>query len=193
MLTHILHLLLAGQAAATPTPALGAQQLFDRASQSAADGKCAEALKDFAALERRTNSKPNRLLGAAIDVRKGGCLIRSERVEEGEAALRRGLPVLAAQPKEFAADLRDGHILLGQARVRQLDYAGAAEEYRHALDGATGTFRIRPLMGLASVLASIMTARPFDTQAKRGPSRLPIPPCRNSPRQRSRRCTPACS
>jgi tetratricopeptide (TPR) repeat protein len=153
MFANILHLLLAGQAAATPAPKLGLQQLFDRGSQLASEGKCAEALQDFAAVENRTRSKPNRLLTAALDVRKGGCLVTLGREEEGETALRRGLPVLAEQAAEFARDLRDGHLLLGGVRLRRFDYAGAAQEYRQALDRSTASDRLRPLVALANVLA----------------------------------------
>ncbi|MCC2975563.1 energy transducer TonB [Sphingomonas sp. PL-96] len=153
MLATILHLLVAGQAAATPAAAPSLQQLFDRASQSAADGKCAEALQDFAAVEARVRSKPNPLLTGAIDVRKGSCLVNLRREEEGEAALRRGLPVLAGRGKEFTRDVRDGQAALGGVLMRRFDYAGAAAAYREALDRSEGSDRILPLMSLAQVLA----------------------------------------
>ncbi|MFV0622422.1 energy transducer TonB [Sphingomonas sp. ac-8] len=152
MFATILHLLAAGQAAAAPAPAQSSQQLFDQASRAAAEGKCADAIRDFGTLEARPRSKPNPLLSAAIDVRKGGCLIAQGHDDEGETAIRRGLPALLAAGDEFAVDMRDGYLALGGIRGRRFDYAGAAVEYRHALEKAQGLARVRPLMGLAQVL-----------------------------------------
>lgn len=152
MFATILHLLAAGQAAAAPAPAQTSQQLFDQASRAAAEGKCGDALRDFAAIEARRKAKSNPLLTAAIDVRKGQCLIALAREEEGEAAVRRGLPALVSSGAEFAVDVRDGHMALGGILTRRFDYAGAAAEYRHALEVSQGIARIRPLMGLTQIL-----------------------------------------
>ncbi|MBB3910203.1 energy transducer TonB [Sphingomonas desiccabilis] len=153
MLATILHVLAAGQAAAAPAPATNLQQLFDRANESAANGKCEDAVRDYASIEARPQGRKNALLTGAIDVRKGACLISLGRVEEGEAALRRGLPVLTAQGVEFTKDVRDGQMALGGVLMRRFDYAGAATAYREALQRSQGADRIKPLMQLGQTLS----------------------------------------
>lgn len=153
MFATILHLLAAGQAAATPAPATSLQQLFDRANQSAANGKCEDAIRDYSLIESRPQTRKNALLAGAIDVRKGACLVALARGEEGEAALRRGLPVLTAQGAEFTKDVRDGQLALGGVLMRHFDYTGAAAAHREALERSEGADRIKPLMSLAQILS----------------------------------------
>lgn len=151
----ILAILLAGQSAAPqaqPTrPTL--QQLFDRATLAAAQGKCEEAMRIFAELEANPKLMRNEMVRAAIDVRKGTCLVNMDRPEEGEAAVRRGLPTFAAKGADVAEDVRQAHLTLGRVAARRFDYANAAAEFKLALEGATGRARLQPLMELSQVLA----------------------------------------
>lgn len=147
--------ILLAQAAPAVAPAVppGAslQQRFDAANTAAADGRCAEALPLYAALEAEPKLARNAVAMAAIAVRKGGCQTRMAQVEDGEASIRRGLPVLEKRGTEFAVDVREARLRLGDAAQARFDYAGAAEDYRAALALATGIFRIRPLMALSRV------------------------------------------
>lgn len=151
----VLALLIAGQSAAQQTqpaaPTL--QQSFDQATIAAGEGKCAEAIRIFAGIEANPKAMRNEKVRAAIDVRKGSCLIDMGRLEEGEAAVRRGLPVLMAGGESFAAEVRQSHLALGRLSALRFDYSTAALEYKQALDGSTGTNRLRPLIALAQTLA----------------------------------------
>ncbi|WP_010545290.1 hypothetical protein [Sphingomonas elodea] len=155
MSSLILALLLAG--AADPqqqagVPALTLQQLFDKATKAAADGECAEAVATFAQIEKNPKAMASATVRAAIDVRKGYCLITLEQVEEGEAAIRRGLPVLAAKGGSFEEEVLQAHLALGKIAVLRFDYTTAAAEFRIALDSSTGDRRIKPLLALSQVL-----------------------------------------
>ncbi|WP_333573918.1 energy transducer TonB [Sphingomonas sp.] len=148
----ILALLLAGaqqaapqQAADTPTP----QQLFDQATKAAADGQCEAAVQAFEQIEKNAKVMADPIVRAAVDVRKGYCLAQLERSEEGQAAIRRGLPVLAAKGSGFAEEVRQAHLALGKFATLDFDYSAAIAEYSLALEGTTGSDRIRPLMALS--------------------------------------------
>lgn len=151
---YLLALLATGQAGGTPPAgATSLQQQFDAASDAAASpGRCEEAIAAFEAIERSGAAKRNALVAAAIDVRKGRCLVTVGRDAEGEAAIRRGLPQLQARGASFASDVRDAMIMLGQAAVRRWDYDGAVAEYQRALDGSVGPQRILPLLLSAQAL-----------------------------------------
>lgn len=150
----ILALLLAGQAAAQQAPAAqSVQQAFDGATKAGEEGRCEEAVRLFEGLENRPKLMNNPMVRAAIDVRKGSCLIELGRLEDGAAAVRRGLPALAAKGEGFREEVMQAHLALGRLGVQRFDYATAAAEYKLALDGATGTQRLRPLLRLAQVLS----------------------------------------
>jgi hypothetical protein len=155
MTSLILALLLAGgQQAAPPQPASAAptlQQLFDQATKAGAEGQCADAVRIFQQIETNAKAMANPTVRAAVDVRKGYCLAQLERIEEGEAAIRRGLPVLAAKGAGFAEEVRQAHLALGQVAMLRFDYGGAAAEYRLVLDASAGVDRIKPLMALSQV------------------------------------------
>ncbi len=151
----ILALLLAGQTA-TPQAAPAKpsfQQSFDLATSAALEGRCAEAVRLFESIETAPRIARNAMVRAAIDVRKGGCLVELGRLEEGEAAVRRGLPALAGKGEDFAMEVRQAHLALGRLSAQRFDYAAAAAEYRQALEGAAGKERLRPLLALSQVLA----------------------------------------
>ncbi len=151
---YLLALLAAGQAAGTPPAAKpGLQQQFDAASEAAATpGKCGEAVMMFEAIERSGAAKRSALVAAAVDVRKGRCLVVIGRDAEGEAAIRRGLPQLTARGADFSGDVRDATIMLGQAAARRFDYDAAITNYQAALDHVTGWPRVLPLTLMAQTL-----------------------------------------
>ncbi|VVS98734.1 conserved exported hypothetical protein [Sphingomonas sp. EC-HK361] len=151
MVAILLVMLAAGQAA--PAPATGApmtlQQRFDAASAAAEAGNCSDAVKQFEAIETTGAARRSPLVGAAIAVRKGNCLIGTDRSNEGEAAIRRGLPALEARGADFAGDVRDARLGLAAAAQLRFDYAAAATEYETALKLSTGAARMRPLLALS--------------------------------------------
>ncbi|WP_174291540.1 energy transducer TonB [Sphingomonas bacterium] len=108
-------------------------------------------MAQFGELESTPVYKRNRLLAAAVDVRKGECLVRIGRSGEGSAAIERGLPNLKAQGDAFAGDVRTALMALGAAAADRFDYDRAAFHYRAAADMAKGTARIVPLLRLSQV------------------------------------------
>jgi hypothetical protein len=94
MLQVVLALLLAGQPTPQQTPPAGTtiQQLFDRGTKAAAEGECKEAVGIFEDLETKPQVMRSPMVRAAINVRKGSCLIELNRLEEGEVEIRRGRP-----------------------------------------------------------------------------------------------------
>ncbi len=136
------------QSAAAPT----LQQLFDQATKAAAEGQCTSAVQTFEQIEKSAKAMANATVRAAVDVRKGYCLAMLERADEGEAAIRRGLPVLAAKGGSFAEEVRQAHVALAKIATLRFDYPAAAAAYRVALESSTGVDRLQPLLGLSQVL-----------------------------------------
>ena len=160
MLEPILHGLMAlaqaatpAQPAATPAKPMTLQAQFDAANTAYSTRNCAEALKLYDALERRTGTSKNALLTSAIAVRGGICRIRMGEDAAGVAAIRRGLPTLSAKPDEFRVDLGAAQMALGEVAYDALDYDAAANAYRAALDLAKGVDRVVPLLALARTLS----------------------------------------
>ncbi|KQM28005.1 MULTISPECIES: energy transducer TonB [unclassified Sphingomonas] len=156
MLEPILHGLMAIAQATTPAaPAkpLPLQAQFDAANAAYGTRNCAEAVKLYEALERRTTTSRNALLTGAIAVRGGICRIRIGDREGGIAAIRRGLPALSAKPEEFTADIGAANIALGDAAFDAFDYDAATTAYKTALDLSKGVERVIPLLALARTLA----------------------------------------
>ena len=156
-MSAFLALALAIGQAASPAAAPGAaapatlQARFDAASDAAANGRCKEAVPQFEAIEQNAAARRNGLVAAAVAVRKGRCLVGTDRSDEGEAAIRRGLPTLDAKGADFAVDVREARLALGSAGFYRLDYAAAEREVETVLVSSTGTARIRPLMLLATL------------------------------------------
>lgn len=146
--------LLAGGQASSPPPAPAAptmQQRFDAASDAAAEGRCEEAIAGFEQIEAIGTKRPNPLLKSAMEVRKGRCLIRMNRIEEGVAAVRRGIPLLESKGADFADDVRAARLSLGDAAYVRTEYDLATKEYQSALDLSQGVGRIAPLIRIAQV------------------------------------------
>lgn len=160
MLDPILHGLMALAQAATPAPPAAAptkpltlQAQFDAANTAYSTRNCAEALKLYEVLEKRTATSKNPLLTGAIAVRGGICRIRMGEREAGVAAIRRGLPALGTRPDEFRTDLGAAHLALGEAAYDAFDYDTAATSYKAALDLSKGIDRVIPLLALARTLS----------------------------------------
>lgn len=154
MLDPILHGLLVMAQAAAPAPAPQTLQAqFDAANAAYSDKRCSDALKLYDTLDRRTADSKNALFRAAIAVRRGICLVRTGEGPAGIASIRAGLPVLAANPQEFAPDLTNAHLAIGDVAFDGFDYDGAAAAYREALTVAKGTERVVPLLALARTLS----------------------------------------
>lgn len=155
MVATLLVMLAAGQAAPTaakaPAPPATLQQRFDAASAAAESGECSTAIPQFEALESSAVARRNPLVVAAIAVRKGGCLIGTDRSAEAEAAIQRGLPVLEAKGATFADDVRAARLGLGAAAQLRFDYETAEREYEAALALSTGVARMRPLLALSRI------------------------------------------
>lgn len=147
-------LLFAGQTTGQQAqPAISLQQSFDQATEAAASGKCAEAIRIFDGLEANPKLSRNIMVHAAIDVRKGSCMIELGQLEEGEARVRRGLPLFEAKRQDFEEEVRQAHLALGHLSAARFDYTTAAMEYRRVLESASGWARLRPLLNLSQVLA----------------------------------------
>jgi tetratricopeptide (TPR) repeat protein len=152
MIEPLLALLIMGQAATGPAGgATTLQQRFDAATAAAASGRCTDAIRAFEAIEATGAQRRSPLLAASIDVRKGQCLIQTGKMAEGEAAIRRGLPILSQKQAEFAGDIVDARLALGSAAKARFDYDGAAREFQAAVDLTQGAQRVIPLLRLSQV------------------------------------------
>jgi outer membrane biosynthesis protein TonB len=160
MVTTLLLALAAGQAAApTPMPAPQAaapvrtlQQQFDAASAALDANRCADAMRDFAAIKASAPYQRNAFLAATVDLREGRCLARLGQLDAAEAAIRRSLPAVEAKGGDFGVDVREGRMVLGEIAASRLDYDAAAREYSAAADTSKSWARIAPLLRVASVL-----------------------------------------
>lgn len=152
----LLAMIAAGQGVPANVPAAEPttlQQRFDAATEAAATpGKCAEAISMFEAIERSGGTKRNALVAAAVDVRKGRCLLETGRSAEGEPLIRRSLPQLTARGADFRNDVREARIALGGAALREFDYDAAVTEFEGALAYSEGDGRVMPLILLSRVL-----------------------------------------
>ena len=93
-----------GTAPASPET-LSPQLLFDQASTAAIENDCKTAITLFDALDRRQVLKAGSIPDAIVAVRKGGCLMQTNRLVDGERAIQRGLPILEKAGSEFAGDV----------------------------------------------------------------------------------------
>jgi outer membrane biosynthesis protein TonB len=148
-------LVISGQAAASPPPqaASGRQAIFDRATQAANDGKCEDAVRDFAALEADTSRKMSPAVAGTIAISKGSCLVRLGRGEEGEAALRKGIAALGPLGAAYSGDVRLAHITLGRLAYARYDYGLSEQELSAALALSKDQGRVEPLLLLARTKA----------------------------------------
>lgn len=137
------------------TPAGSLQQAFDAASADAEAGKCEAAITAFEQLQRNPKVKPGSIPAAAIFVRKGQCLIKVGRQNEGEAAILSGLPALQKAGGTFDGDVVASQMTLGDLAMSRWDYPGASRAYQKALTLLPSNQRL-------IVLAKLAKATSFD-------------------------------
>ncbi len=145
---------LAGMVQAAPAaPAQTLQARFDAANAAFGASDCTTAIPLYEALERSPAANRNALFAGAIAVRKGLCLTRTGKPDDGLVAMRRGVPMLTTKRDEFATDLREAYLAMGNSASARFDYDPAAAAYADALAVSKGQDRLPPLLGLARVLA----------------------------------------
>lgn len=129
------------------------QQQFNAATEAWQKGDCAAALPLFETVAKDSRIKPGSLPAAAVAVRRGSCLIRTGREEEGEAILAAGLPVLATKGAEFSSEIAQGEMQLGMLAQGRWDHDAALKHYRAALAQQQDKERLPALMRIARVTA----------------------------------------
>lgn len=129
-------------AAAAPQ---SAQAAFDAATKAGEEGRCKEAIAAFDKLAAGPAAQKNKVVAAAISVRRGKCLRRLGRMDEAERAMRAGVAVLEGQREAFGAEARDVYLLLAQMATASLAYDQAIADADRALALSTGDERIVPL------------------------------------------------
>lgn len=129
------------------------QQRFDAASDAAARRDCAKAVPLFEALERDPRMKPGSLAAAAAAVRRGACLVRLGREEEGEAAIQAGLPRVSKAGAQFAGDVANAESMLGDAALARWDYQKAQRHFEAAAAMQSGAEKMVVLSRLARATA----------------------------------------
>ncbi|MEJ7926989.1 hypothetical protein WG908_09505 [Sphingobium sp. AN641] len=150
-----------GTAAPPASPARSTQQIFDAATRAGEEGRCADAINDFTAIENRPVIAKNAMASAAVSVRKGVCLVRMDRADEAEAAIRAGAATLATKGTDFTVDVRSAHVVLGRLAMLRFDYVAAAQDFRAALANSSGSSRFEPLALLAQVTAFDKSPEPL--------------------------------
>jgi TonB family protein len=132
-----------------PKPAKPTRQaIFDRAVAAMDAGKCEDAVRDFQSIEAGT-ARMSPAVAGTVSARKGLCLIRLGRGEEGEAALRTGLAKLGPLGPAYAGDVRAVRLALGRMATARYDYGAAEQEFAAALALSQGQGRAEPLLLLA--------------------------------------------
>ena len=131
----------------------GLQELFNTASQAEQDGDCAKALPLFDNLAQDARVKPGSLAAGAIAVRRGHCLMNAGRLDEGEASIEAGLPIMRNAGPNFLGDVAIAERMLGDVALYRNEHDTALAYYQALLASATGTDRLFPLQRLATVTA----------------------------------------
>jgi tetratricopeptide (TPR) repeat protein len=136
-----------------PQPTLTLQQQFDAASDALAAGECNKAIPLFEALQRNPGVKSGSIPAAAIAVRKGTCLIRLGRLDEGESSVSAGLARLEKAGEQYALDVSFAYQALGKASLARADYPEARKRLETALTLQKGGDRVLTLSWLARATA----------------------------------------
>lgn len=130
-----------------PQPSV--QQQFDSATAAVVDGRCAEAVTAFDALERRVSATRSPMVLATIRARKGVCLELLVRHAEARRALEYALATLSPTDEVSAADRFNARMALGRVYFRTFEFARARGEFEAALASASADARVDPLIWLA--------------------------------------------
>lgn len=145
----LIGLLLQSAAAAAPVPAAPTvQQRFDAATAAADDGRCADAVPAFDALEKVPAIQRSEMARVTLGLRRARCLVDTDRDEEAIAAVRLALPVLERRGTEFADEIADARGMLARWAKRNGDYDGAIRENEARLTAASGAARLPLLRAL---------------------------------------------
>ncbi|GGB34804.1 hypothetical protein GCM10011380_25300 [Sphingomonas metalli] len=145
---------MAGAQAPAPSAAPTVQQAFDAAAALDAGKDADAAVAAWTALEARV--KPGSRSQAIVMVRKGGALFRAGKVEDADAALRRGLGALPTGDASLAHDRALAYLLLGTVAHSTLDYAGAASEFEKSEAAAQDPVdKLRAALALVQVQAFV--------------------------------------
>ncbi|WNO52767.1 energy transducer TonB [Stakelama saccharophila] len=123
------------------------QQAFEHATKLTDSGKDAEALAAWERLEQRVGNNPRSV--AVVRLRKSDSLVALHRSDEALADLRAALDALPDDDPSLAEDRRRGFVMMGVIEEGRLDYAGALDAYRAALDlSSTSAERMAALRGM---------------------------------------------
>lgn len=144
--------------AQTPAaPATSVQQDFESATDLTFKTKdYAAALAKWEALEKRL-SKSSKSRGVVL-TRKARALEELGRYEEAAAAARQGLAAMPAADTALDEDRESGWWVLAESSELALDFAGAADAFRHARDlAAAPADKLRALRGMVSTLTFVDT------------------------------------
>ncbi|WP_294299001.1 hypothetical protein [uncultured Sphingomonas sp.] len=144
-------LALAAQTAPAPVAEPTVQQAFETATKLQLDGKYAEALSAWEALDRRVPN--NRRTLAVIAARKASALFKLNRRDDATTAARLALAGMPAGDPTLRQDRYDTTLLLAAVAQRALDYAGALDEFTAAEAIAVG-----PSEKLGALLGEAETA-----------------------------------
>lgn len=142
-MTLISILVLAAAAAQTPPPPQNLQQKFEAASVAATEGRCSDALSQFAALEVTPAGRSPAVRGAIL-ARKSGCLLTTGQRAQAAAVATEALKLLKPGGDQMLANLT-----LGRVSFARHDYQAAATSFRAARDGGSGVERFEPLIWLS--------------------------------------------
>jgi tetratricopeptide (TPR) repeat protein len=151
---------LAAVALGVPAPAQqqSVQQAFEAATALMVKGENEAALRAWEALEKRVEGSPRNL--AIVRVRKSEVLFNLDRKQEVVVAARAGLAGLPESDKTLDEDRFLAWNRLGQIAEASLDYAGAADAYRHAVALAPSPLlKIKTLRGLIATDTFVDPAR----------------------------------
>ncbi|KQN25958.1 hypothetical protein ASE86_07190 [Sphingomonas sp. Leaf33] len=130
MLTSIILAAAVQAAPVTPAAQPTVQQAFDAAAALQKQGKFAEAVTAWEALEKRVST--NRRTLAVIAARKAVPLYKLDRRDEATAAARLALAGLPESDTTLRQDRYDTLLLLGVVARASLDYAGAMTLFAEA-------------------------------------------------------------
>ncbi len=137
---------------ARPRPSL--QDRFDAATKAWEKGDCSTAVPLFANLAGDPGLKPGSLAAAAVAMRRGDCLIRTEgQSDEGEALVAAALPGLRKAGAAFEGDVSNGENQLGVLAMGRWDHDTALEHFHAALLLEKGAARLATLSRIAYVTA----------------------------------------
>lgn len=113
--------------------AMNAQQLFNAASDAAADKRCTEALPIFEALLQRAAVAGNPRVLATAHLRRAPCLISVGRFDEAASDIKSAFAAVPADDAILRVDIAEAHLALGAVAYLSFEYDHATREFEAAL------------------------------------------------------------